>query len=405
MPESEALHILSFFFTSYVLYPHDPNTDRGYMEALPVVYKITSSSSPLVKAVAAVAHVIYDTWAYRIRDLDRFQASSLYTDALSAISKALMDPVEAAKDETMMAICLLGFYDAMVDAYRSKVSSSRHFKGAAALIEQRKGKPRSQLFKRLTVGIRGSLVERAIDQGTSVDTSSAVWQDLEYMPQNPATVFDMLSAEAANVLAEAKTVLGDDNIGHVKATQTDAANLIQRAIACDSNLASWPSIVPTHLFPMPLQAATVPPKVVEAGLYADTCDLYYDVNTCTLWNHWRALRIKVLKIVAKHGTQAESAIAIKSLQSLADEICAAIPFILGDRSVFTPLWASHVVYPGGKYLSKSHHLIAAAHGGWYILVPMREVFYIAKLYLRAGQWEWIGGQLTRLKTIYKAVHS
>ena len=372
------------------------------MEALPLVYNTTSSSSPLFTAVAAVAHIIYDTWAYRIRDLDRLHTSSSYINVLSAISRALTNPVEAAKDETVMAVCLLGFYEAIVDAYQSRLSSCRHFKGAAALIEQQQGKHKSELLKRLTVGIRSSLVERAIEQGTSVDTSSAIWQDLEDMPQNPATVFDVLSAEVANVLVEARIILGDDQSGHIEATQFDADQLIQRAISCDTNLASWPSMLPTHMFPMPLQAAEVPPEVASAGLYADTCDIYYDINTCTLWNQWRTLRIKVLKIIASGGTQAERGIAIKSLQSLADDICASVPFILGDRRVFTPLWASQVVYPGGKSLPKSHHLNAAAHGGWHILDPMREVFHVAPLHLRAGQREWTQGQLERLKTIYEA---
>lgn len=403
LPESESIHMLGFFFTSYVLYPHDPNTDRGYMEALPMIYPKTNTSLALSSAVTAVSQCIYGTWTRRTRDLAQLDASSAYIHALSTTSRALLDPTEAAKDETMMAICLLGFYEAMVDAYRSKLSSARHYKGAAALVENHKGGPRSELVNRMVMGIRRDLVVRAIDQGTSIDMTSAIWQDRDDLPQNPATAFDLLSAEAANLLTKAKTILGSNKARHSEVTRFQKQELVNRAIACDSKFASWPHLLPTHLFPLSLQAAAVPVQVSRAGLYADTCDIYYDISTCTLWNNWRSLRLKILKIVAEHGTQAERGVAIKSLQSLADEICASIPFVLGDRKVFTPLWASQVIYPGQGALPKSHHLNAAAHGGWHLLDPMREVFYIAPQYLRVGQLQWICVQLNRLQRIYEAI--
>ena len=82
-----------------------------------------------------------------------------------------MDPVQAEKDETIMAACVLGFFEGIIDAYKAKISSPRHFNGAAALVAQRNGKPKSSLFRYIVMGIRSNLVERAIDQGFAIDTT------------------------------------------------------------------------------------------------------------------------------------------------------------------------------------------------------------------------------------------
>ena len=403
LAEDENTHMTSFFFTSYVLYPHDQNTDRGFMEHLPMAYSGDNPSSPLSTAVNACCHAVYGVWAYRMRDFERLFSSPAYTEGLKALSRAIMDPAQAEKDETIMAACLLGFFEGIIDAYKAKISSPRHFNGAAALVAQRNGKPKSPLFRRLIMGIRSNLVERAIDQGFAIDTSTALWQDDGDMDPTPAMKFDMLCVEAANILAAIKVIRETGNAGYDQEKSSELKELVLRAIACDSNFASWPDNLPEYLFPMALSADEVPPTVKAAGLYRDICDIYFDVNTCVLWNDWRAIRIKILKVVIGYGTLSQREIAMKSLQALADEICASIPFILGDRMVFTPLYTANNVYPGGDFLPKSHQLIAAAHGGWFTLSPMRDVWTSARQgLLREGQSTWISVQLTRLGTIYDA---
>ena len=393
----------SFFFTSYVLYPHDQNTDRGFMKLLPKIYSEDNPSSPLSTAVNACSHAVYGVWAYRMRDFERLFSSPAYTEGLKALSQAIMDPVQAEKDETIMAACVLGFFEGIIDAYKAKISSPRHFNGAAALVAQRNGKPKSSLFRYIVMGIRSNLVERAIDQGFAIDTTAALWQDDEDIETTPAMKFDMLCVEAANILAAVRAIRESANAGYHQEASSEVEALVLRAVACDSRFASWPDNLPEYLFPMALSADEVPPTVKAAGLYRDTCDIYFDVNTCVLWNDWRAIRIKILKVVIGYGTPSQREVAVKSLQALADEICASIPFILGDRRVFTPLYTANNVYPGGEFLPKSHQLIAAAHGGWYTLSPMRDVWMSAQQsLLREGQIIWISTQLLRLATIYDA---
>ena len=237
-------------------------------------------------------------------------------------------------------------------------------------------------------------VFRAIQFACPIDTASSVWQDDEEMPHNPATLLDSMSIGVANLLAlvssTAPSITGSP--------PNSVVDLLGQAKAIDGKLACWANIVPVNWFPISVSVNAVSQSVRDAGVYGDTCDIYPDIMVAITWNDWRWTRIRVLALIARYETGEQ---VLATIQRLADDICASVPFCLGDRTEMMPMYAAMSSYPSaeGQPLPKSHPQNASAFGGWYMLTPFRETVQVAK-YLREGQLDWIRGQMQRLAKIY-----
>jgi len=214
------------------------------------------------------------------------------------------------------------------------------------------------------------------------------------MPQNPATLLDSMSIEVANVLAFEAAITSSK----VKCSSTSVANSLKQAKAVKGRLERWPDIIPTNWFPISVPAEGVPQSVRAAGIYGGACDIYPDIMVAILWNDWRWTRLRVLVFLARYeDDKQESA----TMQSLADDVCASVPFCFGDRMTMMPMFAAKNKYPSaeGQPLPRAHSQNAAAFGGWYMFTPLMETLKAAE-FLRKGQVSWIRNQLQRLATIY-----
>ena len=234
---------------------------------------------------------------------------------------------------------------------------------------------------------------------TPIDTSSVVWEDPLDMPQNPATVLNLISVEVANVLALEKSILSEENSN---ATVETLSNVVEVAKTADARLATWPNFVPAGWLPKRVPMATVPESVTRAGVYGDGFDIYPDVLVCCTWNFWRSARLRLLALITRYEFNEE---AIASIQELADGVCGTVPFILGDRTAPTAMFAADVAYPSmeGQAVPPGHHQLAAGFGGWYITTPIHRVLILG-MYLREGQEAWLQRQGQRLGRIYDILH-
>lgn len=233
-----------------------------------------------------------------------------------------------------------------------------------------------------------------------------MWEeDLDDMPRNPATLLDLMSVEAANLLADAAHT--PPNIIDLSDEDEESSNgtneLLKRAEAIDAVLASWPEALPLHWFPVRVFKDTIPQEVIDAGIYENSCEIYPDIMICSIWNDWRVARLKVLHLIARlrHVSGLDSNDIgpqfIKDIQQLVDGICASVPFCFGSRTDPTPLYQAEVVYPGleGRLDSKEHGKTASAYGGWYLFSPLRMVMDM-KAYISKNQQGWVSLQLWRL---------
>ena len=110
---------ICFFISSYVLYPRDPQADRGVVELLPLLFANLRPDSPLAHSLTAVARLQFAAWELGVRDVEIPQVRRAYGKALTATRLALQDPLECSTDETLMAVCLLGFYEVRPSLQRS----------------------------------------------------------------------------------------------------------------------------------------------------------------------------------------------------------------------------------------------------------------------------------------------
>ena len=219
------------------------------------------------------------------------------------------------------------------------------------------------------------------------------------MPHNPATTLDLMSVEVANILNQEASISSLESEDKADLLE----DLLERAKLVDERLAHWMAVVPLYWFPTSTSAKDIPQSVRDAGIYGDACDIYPDIMIAITWNDWRWTRMRILALLARYGDEKST---LTTIQSLADDVCASIPFVLGDRTEFMPMYATKNTYPSaeGRPLPKAHRQNAAAFGGWYMLTPLRETVQMAK-YLRKGQVEWILGQMKRLAKIYEATDS
>lgn len=109
--EAEGTKALTFFISSWVLFPHDPLTDHGITEILPYFFGDLKSGTTLYLALTATSCLLFGAWELRIRDIETPQVQMAYGKALTATRLAVEDPIECVKDETLMAVLLLALYE------------------------------------------------------------------------------------------------------------------------------------------------------------------------------------------------------------------------------------------------------------------------------------------------------
>ena len=144
-------------------------------------------------------------------------------------------------------------------------------------------------------------------------------------------------------------------------------------------------------------------------LYQDYCDVYSTVFLSTLWNKLRISQIQVksimLSCLAKlpptPSNLADQDICRQAIQQLADDICAGVPFYLGDRIKAGRTGDGCVTYPcvPGRPPIKDHYHTGPTMGGWSLLLPLVTLTKM-RIPLRNGQRGWIAGQMARTARIY-----
>lgn len=108
--EPEETNALCFFVSTFVLYTRDAQADRGFVELLPFLFNSLRVESPLSLCLAAASNVLFGKWERKSPGAERHAFSS-YAKAVKVTRAALQDPIESMTDETLMAVCLLGFYE------------------------------------------------------------------------------------------------------------------------------------------------------------------------------------------------------------------------------------------------------------------------------------------------------
>lgn len=153
-------------------------------------------------------------------------------------------------------------------------------------------------------------------------------------------------------------------------------SLLQQALALDERLHLWPDSVPPHW----RYSRTLDLTWHEACAYRGSVHVYYDVYVASVWNSYRRLRIPLLSSIIWLATARETedcqnivVEATKTINVLAEEICAAVPFHIGTWTVDTPESAIH--YPSLEHEDASliHRQNAYAAGPFLIFPSLAKL--------------------------------
>lgn len=176
--------------------------------------------------------------------------------------------------------------------------------------------------------------------------------------------------------------------------------MLEQALKIEEKLQNWVGSLPTHWLPTRVVGEKcIAPSIARAGLYQMHCDIYLSVLALTNWNTYRISLIKAQTIILSCSpTQTMCEVVI---QHLVDDICASIPFLLGDRQISGGMGDRSIQYPTleGVETSDEHYTMAPSLG-IKLLGPLN-VLLATNLSLRPGQKEWIGSQIFRIWKLYK----
>jgi hypothetical protein len=185
---------------------------------------------------------------------------------------------------------------------------------------------------------------------------------------------------------------------------------LNTALSIKRRLMSWHASLPPSWHPKRFSGPEcISPTIHQAGLYQHYCDVYPSISIASSFNEYRMSLMKTESIILSClGNQPPSLTNFTSqaacqnlIQQVADDICASVPFHLGDRIKPGNFGDKKVQYPHapGEALPGEHYEIAPLMGGYQLLDPLGGLLRM-QIKLRNGQRQWVGGQIMRISRIY-----
>ncbi|KAL8765194.1 MAG: hypothetical protein Q9209_007655 [Squamulea sp. 1 TL-2023] len=404
-PEEQAVN---GFFQDFVLFPRHPYSKRGFLDCLLPLYQNTRHDSLLSLATTAIALAILggSPSLAHYRQL----AHSYFGKALVKTSRAIRDPVESVKDETLMSVLLLSFYERVLATEEAKNISGVHDTGAVALVKHRgKENGKSEVSARLLLAVQTQVVEHCIQTSSPFGKTSA---DLDSLRpdafENAASRLTSLSARLSDLTAYAYPILR--NMQQFP-SKDQLMGILNYAGDVEARLSTWPDSVPfdwhwtrSHTFD------SLSSHESRLYVYNRRVDIYHDIWVASIWNSYRGTMLMIqyltLQTLGMLNPPPLSPIAYKivsainKVQELADDICGSVPFNLGTKTFGGPGDRSEVRYPddGIHKPSSDYRKSAAGLGGWFIMEPLKVAS--KAICLREGQQDWILKQIERIQRIY-----
>ncbi|KAL8895835.1 MAG: hypothetical protein Q9192_003420 [Flavoplaca navasiana] len=404
-PEEQAIN---GFFQTYVLIPRHHHSRRGYLDCLLPLYQNARHDSLLSLATTAMALAIEGGAPSRAHY--RKLSQSFFGRALVKTGRAIRDPVESIKDETLMAVLLLSFYERVLATAEFQNISGVHDTGAVALVKHRgKENGKSEISARLLQAVQTQVVDHCIQTASPFAKTSA---DLDSLRpdafENAAGRLTSLSARLSDLTAYAYPIL--KNMQQFP-TKDQFMSILDYAGEVEAQLSTWPNTVPddwhwktSHTFD------NLPSHESKIYVWNRRVDIYHDIWVASIWNSYRSsmLMIQYLKLqcLGMLNPPPLSALAYKivtsinQVQELIDDICGSVPFNLGTKTFGGPTDRSEVQYPddGIQKPSSDYRKSAAGLGGWFILEPLKTAS--KAIALREGQKDWMLKQIERIQRIY-----
>ncbi|MCJ1478614.1 hypothetical protein MMC13_007295 [Lambiella insularis] len=394
-------YAINFFLSSYILLPEDQGNQLFHLECVYPVWLESRPSSPLRPALAAVASWMLEAWSELRPDVSLAWSRSRYIEGLAALRETLRNNEEAT-DDVLLATMLLDFYESLNAFIKSKPRESPHVSGMLSLINHHRQTPfASKASQKILRSARIQIIQKSYDTSSIVPSEVALWPKAsEEVAISPKTRLDDIYIQAANLRACAS---------HLRSsTKSQASAILKNAAELDAQCQEWEHTLPRGWsFTRVSYPNGIPQAVRDAGLYQDHCFIYENIFIANAFNRNFCVRIECQSIMLQCLHHLPNDIPLRlqnaaqaTIQEMADNICASVPFHLGDRQTTDRIDAEHQ-YPHPPRSSSAAHQskTAAAFGGWYLAPCLGALLSLDGL-LRPGQRQWIGEQLARLMKVY-----
>ncbi|MCJ1284119.1 hypothetical protein MMC26_003450 [Xylographa opegraphella] len=396
---------ISSWFDSFILLYRDQESRRGYLEYLLPLYTSARYDSPLSMATSALAMIVFSGPPSHRPMMD--MALKVFGEAMVLTRKALQNPVDSKHDQTLMAVLLLSMAEGLLAMANRTVPSGAHAQGAVALVKHRgRDNFKSDIAQRLFIAVQTQMVGHAIQHGAPVEKLPEQFaEDIKALPSNAATRLTALEVEVADLLAAARWALDPDQ----GTAHSQIFGLSALALNLDDKLFHWANNVPQQWNPLPAED-TSPAALTKFQAFGSRMDIYSEVWVVSIWNSYRILHIAVQEVITcctaldgmidqmPGSTDYSIRDHTEVGQRLVNDICASIPYCLGNRVKHEA--DSEIDYPfaAGSRITNDHRKAAKALGGWYVLGSLNACLGVRGI--AADQLRWIRSQLSRVKGFY-----
>ena len=415
---------LAFFFAEFVCVPRHQESCRGYIEYLLPLYTQARKGSPLFDATSAAAMAAFS----RKKGARRLalHAHIYYGRAVNALQESVADPELARSNETLISIMVLGLFETMVASEDSLHEWGHHADGAHALVEYRgQDMFADSLSRKLYWAVRSQAAMNYVIKCEPLEPFldwESLWKESVQLPnENHAIKFTALSTRIPALRAAAIKWLRAPMSGEAALKIVD---LMGNAKVLDSQMAAWSFDTPNTWRPRVI--STVEGElmdVLNSPVYPGNIDCYADLWISQLWNQWRSMRMVLQGIIVCSLERLfppsqlllvpEHQQAVTILASMADGLCASVPYHLGHAmpSFAEAEDAMHVDKMAG--LSRDDSCLprfrpepkhddneTKSIGAYYLMWPLFVAYGV--ITLPEQQREWLRGRLLHIGEVYKA---
>ncbi len=220
---------------------------------------------------------------------------------------------------------------------------------------------------------------------------------LNCLEQCPSTHLAMYVYKLSRVRAAVPELLVGDLTQ--PSTQQRLVQLLHQGISMDVELQSWSDRMSEPYRYKELSIADAPRQQTTnlLPMQPTNVHVYHDIWVAALWNHYRFARIRLLETLVDCESRLdfsenlemrlqESSISLRNwngtIIKMVDDICASVPFLMGDIDV-----------QGNLKRGSS----GIALGGYYLLWPLHIASSVR--IIGADQKAWIKGRLRHLGTV------
>ncbi|MCJ1244192.1 hypothetical protein MMC30_001390 [Trapelia coarctata] len=290
-----------------------------------------------------------------------------------------------------------------------KLPSNAHLKGALALVKHRGGDSfKTDISRRLFASVQTQTVSRAVKESIPPEKLLDDWVAvMEIMPCSAANRLTLVEGQVANLLSSARCVFRNA----YAVLDSQLVSLACSAMDVQKNLLDWTHTVPKEWTPKAARDKS-PATLSKFQAYGTRMDIYPDVWVVSIWNTYRILHITVQMVIttcwrmrktmygAPSDSERSSETVPSTIQELVDDICASVPFCLGDRTEAEP---EAIEYPcaEGLKIPIDHQRAAVNLSGWFLIGPIKGCLMVTGL--QETQFQWLKSQISRIAKFYGLV--